>query len=172
MVLTSSAYHSGRRVMPILVLSTILANLYLFTPGLSIRKNTKPLVLISLVSMVLSVSLNAVLVPRLGMGGSALASVTTSGCVFLLNYWFSQRCYYIPFKFTSIVTVGLLVITSGLVGLVVDLAGLAGWVALLIKLVFYIGIVVVVLLRFPTVTAAAQAAIRGLRQRYNAKESQ
>jgi len=159
-VLTASAYYSGRRVMPMLVLSTILSNMYLFTPGLSIRKDTKPIILISFISMVSSIAFNVFLVPRFGMAGSALARVLTTALVFFLYFRFSQNCYYIPFSIKSMVVMGALVLVSAFSALALDFSSFSVMKGFVIKTIIMALISVFVY----TINPSLRAAVRRIGQ--------
>lgn len=101
-IMTSEAYHGAASVMPILVLSSIASNMYLLTPGMSISKNTGPIIFISAVSCLVGFGSNLILIPRFGINGAALSNLIMSTITFSLYYYFSQRYYQVPYEIRKV----------------------------------------------------------------------
>jgi len=92
-LMTSEAYHSAAPVMPILVLSSIIANMYLLTPGMSITKNTVPIIFISALSCLSGFSFNFLLIPPFGLYGAAFSNLLVSIISFSAYYVMSQHYF-------------------------------------------------------------------------------
>jgi O-antigen/teichoic acid export membrane protein len=85
-----------------------LPKLYIFAPGLDIEKKTKTIAMINIVSAVMNILLNILLIPFLGIMGSALATLISSSLLFLIYMTLSQKIYAIPYTWEKIVFACLL----------------------------------------------------------------
>jgi O-antigen/teichoic acid export membrane protein len=124
LLLATSDYVDAAPLVTWLCVASILAQLYIFTPGIAIAKKTHWQLVIALGSAFTSASLNALLIPRWGVWGATLATIS-AGVIFF-GAWavMSQRLYPLPLRQGPIAAaVGLFV----LLGLAVPLldAGLA-----------------------------------------------
>ena len=97
-VLTTPSYFGAAVVVPFLVPALILANLYVFMPGLGIAKQTAAFAVINVSGGLLNVVLNLLLIPALGIVGAALATLTSAACVFAAYAVSSQRIYPVPHR--------------------------------------------------------------------------
>jgi O-antigen/teichoic acid export membrane protein len=81
--------------------------MYIFAPGLDIEKRTKSIALINIAAAVINVAMNLLLIPHMGILGSALATLISA--VFMLTTYIhmSQRLYPIPFRWDVIGSTGL-----------------------------------------------------------------
>jgi O-antigen/teichoic acid export membrane protein len=112
-VFTTSAYQGAANVIPILVVASFLANMYLFNPGLPIAKKTGILSLINIIGAAVNIAVNLVAIPVLGIMGAALASVSNALVRYLLNYLFSQRYYRISFEWGKLLpALGVLLVSA------------------------------------------------------------
>jgi len=98
-------YYGAYLVIPSLVMSIILSGLYIFTPGLAIRKKTKHIALINIIGMILNFVFNLILIPRYGIQGAAIATILSMLSVSLLYLYISQKYYKIPY-FSKHVIIG------------------------------------------------------------------
>lgn len=101
-LLTTPGFYAGEVVVIYLVPANILALLYVFTPGISIRNKTHLIVWINLMGGALSILLNFFLIPALGIVGAALANLLGRIAVFACYALISQRLYPIPFDWGRI----------------------------------------------------------------------
>lgn len=92
-LLTTPSYFGAATVVPLLVAALILANLYVFMPGLGIAKRTTAFAIINLAGGVLNVALNLLLIPLMGIAGAALATLISAGGIFSAYAVASQRLY-------------------------------------------------------------------------------
>jgi len=100
MVLATPAYYPGYRVVPLLALSYILLGMCsILVAGIQISNKTKYASYSFIIAAGVSLGMNFLLVPRLGMMGAATASVTAYTVLNLLYFLISQRFYYIAHEF-------------------------------------------------------------------------
>jgi O-antigen/teichoic acid export membrane protein len=102
-LLTTPEFYVVANVIPILVLALLFSNMYVFMPGIGIRKKAHLIFLISLVAAVLNVVLNYLLIPIFGILGSALATAVGYFLAFLSFVFFSQKLYFVPHKWFGLV---------------------------------------------------------------------
>lgn len=95
-LLTSPRYYHAATVVPLLAPAVLLANMYVFAPGLVITKRTGRVALLNFGGAALNVALNLLLVPILGITGAATATLTSSAVTFAGYMVASQRSYPVP----------------------------------------------------------------------------
>jgi O-antigen/teichoic acid export membrane protein len=106
MLLATPAYYSAYRVVPLLVLSGVLLGMCaVLVAGIQISNNTKYASYSFLIAAAVSLGMNFLLVPKLGMIGAALASAVAYATLSVFYYTFSQRFYSIRYEFRRIVTI-------------------------------------------------------------------
>jgi O-antigen/teichoic acid export membrane protein len=76
--------------------------MYIFAPGVGIAKKTHYLIWINLIGGLLNLSLNILLIPSLGIVGAGLATMISSMCLFAMYMITSQKLYYVPHYWSSI----------------------------------------------------------------------
>lgn len=101
-LLTTPAFYDAAIVVPLLVPAVLLAQMYVFAPGLAIAKKTHYILWINVAGALLNALLNLLLIPHYGIGGAALATLLGSGAVFALYMIFSQRAYAVPHRWLSL----------------------------------------------------------------------
>ncbi len=97
-LLTTPSYYGAAAVVPLLVAALILANLYVFMPGLGIAKRTSVFAIINLSGGLLNVALNLLLIPLMGIGGAAFATLISAGGIFSAYAVASQKLYPVPHR--------------------------------------------------------------------------
>ena len=95
---TTDAYSGAETVIPFLVVSTLLASLYNFTPGLFIAQKTKVIASINLVTAVINVALNFLLIPVWGIRGACIATLLGYVVGFAIYYFYNQKYYPIKYN--------------------------------------------------------------------------
>lgn len=95
-LISSELFQGAARVVPLLVFSVLLANMYIFAPGLDIQKKTIAISLINIGVAVLNLLLNYSLIPVLGIVGAALSALIAFAIGFAIYMWASQRLYPVP----------------------------------------------------------------------------
>jgi O-antigen/teichoic acid export membrane protein len=109
-------YYDAAPVIPILAISMLFANAYIFAPGLFLARKTRFVAGINIATASLNAILNLALIPRFGIVGSALATTTAAVCAFGMYLFFSQRLYPVPHNWNRIaagVLVSCIVAFSG-----------------------------------------------------------
>lgn len=115
-IMTTPPYFAAAAVVPFLVVSGFLSQMYVFAPGLSIAKKTKYIAAINIIGAGFNLGLNLLLIPRFGIVGAALATAFASAFIFSLNVYFSQRNYFVPHDAKTLfssVLISIVVITGG-----------------------------------------------------------
>jgi len=95
-ILTTPLYYNAWTVIPILGLSILLNNVYIFAPGLAIAKKTKVIAGINIAAALLNAILNILLIPLLGIIGAAIATCLSALFAFSIYMRFSQKLYSVP----------------------------------------------------------------------------
>jgi O-antigen/teichoic acid export membrane protein len=101
-VLAAARYQRAAAVVPFLVISVLFANSYIFAPGLSIAKKTKPIALLTVLAGAANLGLALLLVPPLGIVGAGIATATTSLAWFIAVMAASQRYYPAPHNWRAL----------------------------------------------------------------------
>jgi O-antigen/teichoic acid export membrane protein len=135
-IFATPAYYEAANVVPLLAAATLLSNMYIFVPGLTLAKKTKHIALINLSAATLNTVLNFTLIPIWGLVGAAMATCLSAACAFGAQMFYSQKCYFVPHRWRAlglglIVAVGLAAIGSSFT--------LDPWAAWLVKLFFLSG---------------------------------
>jgi O-antigen/teichoic acid export membrane protein len=102
-IIATPEYYKGNIILPFLLLSVFFmqfSNLFL---GLSIVAKTRTIAIINFTGSILSVILNLLLIPYLGLLGAALSASAVALTVFIIQFHFSQKYFYIPVKYQSFV---------------------------------------------------------------------
>lgn len=93
-------YYSAWTVIPLLAIASVLSRMYIFAPGLDIAKKTKIIASINIIAALVNVALNIILIPSMGIAGSALATVAGSCIMFSLYMIASQKHYPAPHRWS------------------------------------------------------------------------
>jgi O-antigen/teichoic acid export membrane protein len=101
-VFTTPAYAAAAVVIPPLAGAALLANMYIFAPGAAITKRTQVIAGVNMGAAALNLCLNLLLIPRLGIGGAALATLLSSGAGFVTYMMIGQRLYHVPHSWNGI----------------------------------------------------------------------
>ena len=125
-------YARAAPLVIILAPAMLMAQMYVFAPGIGIRKKTLYQLGVTLLAAVISVLANWLLVPLSGMVGAAWATLLSS-VVFLGGwFWVSQRLYPVPYAWWPLGLCLLAFFACAMAGaLIVTLQPL--WLALLFK---------------------------------------
>jgi O-antigen/teichoic acid export membrane protein len=99
---TTPEYAAAWRVVPVLALAIVLASLYIFVPGLSVRNMTGRFALVSVATAGVSLLLVAVCLRLFGVVGAALGSLGGAAAGFAMHARFSQQVYRMPLEWRRI----------------------------------------------------------------------
>lgn len=105
-------YHAAWKVIPLIALSSVVSQMYIFAPGLDIEKKTKEIAKICLCSPMFCVFFNSVFIPLFGSVGAAFARLLVSIIIFYLYMSYSQKLYYVPHEWRRLFFVSLLLLLA------------------------------------------------------------
>jgi O-antigen/teichoic acid export membrane protein len=97
-LLGGPAFAASGDVVGWLALGIVLANVYLFAPGLAIVKATGRIAMLNVAGAAVNLVLAIVALPVLGRLGAALAFAAGSACVAALYFILGQRHYPVPHR--------------------------------------------------------------------------
>lgn len=117
-VFTTPEYYDAWIVVPILSCSVLLASMYIFAPGLFLRKSTKIVALIHVAALGINIVLNVLLIPVFGIIGSAIATFLSTAITFLIYMNLSQKLYKVPHRWRTIVIALIMFIGAALTGFI------------------------------------------------------
>ncbi|MGZ4494766.1 MAG: lipopolysaccharide biosynthesis protein, partial [Nocardioides sp.] len=117
-ILSPATYASASILVPLLAPGVLLAQMYIFAPGIALAKRTTTQLAVIMTAGAVSITSNLVLVPVLGGLGAATATLLASATMFGLWATMSQRHYPIPFPSRPLVGAVLAYAVLTCVGLV------------------------------------------------------
>ena len=108
-IMSPNAYWSAARIVPLIALSYVLANLRpVLHTGILVQQATHSLASISIVVAVANLALNYLLIPRYHAMGAALATVLSYTLSLILSYCVAQRLFPIRYEYArSSILLGL-----------------------------------------------------------------
>lgn len=101
-VFATSEYYIAWSVIPVLAVALLVANSYIFSPGLFLAKKTKTIAFITVLCAIANFALNIVLIPVLGILGAAIASLLSATLLFALYISNSQKLYRVPYNWRKL----------------------------------------------------------------------
>lgn len=102
-ILATPAFYGGAIVVPFITASLILANMYMFSPGIMIEKKSYITLWINFFVAAINIGLNIILIPYAGIVGAAAATLLANLCAFILYVRASQKYYFIPYDWKKVV---------------------------------------------------------------------
>ncbi len=108
-IFTTPAYYAAAELVIYLAPALLLANMYVFAPGMSIANRTATIMLISVAGAMLHVAMNVLLIPVLGAVGAALAALLGYAAIFVAYMILSQRLYHVPHEWAPLARATLLI---------------------------------------------------------------
>jgi len=102
-LLTTEQFYGSAVVVIYLVPASLLANMYIFAPGISIAKKTHFLIAINGGGALINILLNFFMIPRWGIVGAGLSTLIGCLVVFSAHMIISQRLYLVPHRWRQIV---------------------------------------------------------------------
>jgi len=137
-VFTTEQYFSAWFTVPILASAMLLANMYIFVPGVFIAKRTGFVAILNVSTVMINVILILLFLPLFGIAGAAIAVLAGSLFNFLVYILLNKRFYPIPFNWNRIllgIIVGVLFATSLML-----LQNISGYFVFMLKtIIFFIG---------------------------------
>ncbi|PJE43431.1 MAG: polysaccharide biosynthesis protein [Pseudomonas sp.] len=127
-LLTTPEYYKAETVVAFLAPAMLLAQMYIFAPGIGIAKKTHWIIWINLLGVAVGVVLNYLLIPVLGIEGAAFSTLACNFIVFVFYVCVSQRLYYVPHRWCRLIVASFLsfLVVFGVTFL--ELIGWVGWV--------------------------------------------
>lgn len=159
-------YASAAPLVSILAPAMLLSQMYVFAPGIGIRKKTLYQLVVTLLAAAVSVLANWILVPAFGMAGAAWATLLSS-VIFLWGwFWVSQRLYPVPYAWRQLGLCLLAFIACVLAGRVLETLGQPLLLEFAAKVVILL-VLALVLVAFRLISVTElQAGYRMLRNRF------
>ncbi len=111
-LLSTDEYRGAARVVVLLAPALLLSQMYIFAPGMGIRKRAGIIATLNFVGMSFNAALNYLLIPRFGVEGAAAATLLGYTLAFALFMYSSQRLYPVPHQWKNISLISLLAFAS------------------------------------------------------------
>jgi len=104
-VLIESEYHSGLKVVPIILMANLIYGMY-FAQSLwyKVTDKTKYGAYQSLIGAAVAISLNVILIPVYGYMGSAVALLISFSVILVISYFTGHKYYPVPYDLKRIAT--------------------------------------------------------------------
>lgn len=165
-VFATADYTRAAPLVIILAPAMLLSQMYVFAPGIGIRKKTLYQLGVTLLAAATSVLANWLLVPVFGMAGAAWATLFSS-VVFLWGwFWVSQRLYPVPYAWRQLALCLLAFLVCALAGREIETLSQSLALELVLKaIVLLLLALMVIAFRLVPVTEL-QVGYRMLRDRF------
>jgi O-antigen/teichoic acid export membrane protein len=140
-LLATTQYSGAVSVIPVVAIGMVFQGLY-FTasnPIVFTKSAVKYLPLTSAAGAIVNVTLNLLLIPRLGFMGSAWATVAGYGVWFIAARYLANRCIHVPFAYRAMLAIGLSAVPLIAISLAEHAGAIDGGVALVAKAVAAVG---------------------------------
>lgn len=102
-LMTTPEYYAAASLMIFMVPAFLLSQMYVFAPGMTIAKKTYFILLLNVVAALISVTLNVLLIPLLGLKGAATANLLSYLILFSGYMYISQKLYFVPHRWPGII---------------------------------------------------------------------
>jgi len=94
----NTAYFSANTAVPLLTGSAMFSGIFMIlSVGLTLTYKNKYSSLATIIAAILNIILNLILIPKFFMLGAATASIISSFVMIVLQYYFAQKYYRIPY---------------------------------------------------------------------------
>lgn len=120
LVFAGPGYEGGAGLVGILAPALLLSQMYIFAPGMAIRRKTSTQMWISILAAVAGAAGNVLLVPGYGIWGAAFATLMSSVVFFLLWVYASQGYYKVPYAYKNVAVCALLFVGAIYSGMLVN----------------------------------------------------
>ncbi|MEX0844327.1 MAG: oligosaccharide flippase family protein [Balneolaceae bacterium] len=110
--LVDEKFWEGLNIIPVLLMAYWFQGWYInFSAGIFISETTKRLPQITLIGAGVTIMANLIMIPFLGMMGSAIATLLSYGIMALIIYYYSTTAFRVPYKLVS--GFGVMLIAAG-----------------------------------------------------------
>jgi O-antigen/teichoic acid export membrane protein len=110
-LMTTPDFYGSAALVIYLVPGAMLAQMYIFAPGINIAKKAHLYIWLNLAGVLVNATLSWCLIPLWGIVGAAVATLTGSGCVFVLFMYISQRLYAVPHDWKRLMAATAIAVT-------------------------------------------------------------
>ncbi|MGQ0525737.1 MAG: lipopolysaccharide biosynthesis protein [Betaproteobacteria bacterium] len=104
-LIAGAPYQRASASIPWLCLGMVLANVYLFAPGLILAKRTSTIAVLSAISAAVNIAASVTLIPLFGATGAALGMMAASGASAALYLWLGERHYRVAHEWRRVAIV-------------------------------------------------------------------
>ena len=140
-IAAAPTYAPAAALLPWLAPAALLAQMYIFAPGLGIARRTRTQLALTALAAGVSVGLNLLLIPGFGGLGAAIANFGASALFFGLWWAAGQRLYPLPMRWAPLVAALVAYAAALVLGCLADAWPLrAAWVLLFCTLVWRLGL--------------------------------
>lgn len=122
-VFATQVFDGAVPLVAILAPAMMLSQMYVFAPGIGIRKKTVQQLVVTFFTAAVGVLANWLLVPAFGMFGAAWATLLSSAVFLAVWFCLSQRLYSIPYAWKSLVFCVLAYAACSGLGMMIDWPG-------------------------------------------------
>jgi O-antigen/teichoic acid export membrane protein len=101
-VFAGEKFAESSKILPFLLVSVYVGSFYyFFSSAIFYFKKTKLLPIITGSSAIINISLNFLLIPKLGMVGAAVATIISHGWISIFSFYWGNKLFHIkwPFRF-------------------------------------------------------------------------
>lgn len=107
-------FWSGTEIVPVILLGYLFNGMYVnFTAGIFIEEKTKFMPLVTAVGAISNIVINLVLIPQIGIMGSAIAMFASYFSMTVAIFIVSQKFYHIPYEYSKIAGIFTAIIITG-----------------------------------------------------------
>lgn len=124
-LLAPPAYAAAAQLVPVLALSMMISQLYVFFPGMALAMKTGQQLAVTIAAAAVTLSASFALIPALGALGAALASLSAALVFFVLWAAASQRHYRVPLDLPVLGRGVLLFVIVSAAAVMLDNSGLS-----------------------------------------------
>ena len=111
-LLISPKYFASISLIPLLTIAFFFSQISGFLNLMIYQeKKTLQIMYITLAGAVINVGVNLLLIPSFGMMGAVFATLIAFIAMFLIEYWYAKKCYFIPFHWNLIIPTAIFFIS-------------------------------------------------------------
>jgi len=100
---TTEEFFAASDIIPLLVISIIFSNMYIFAPGIFIAKKTKLVAIVFIIGALVNALLNYFLIPLIGLFGACISTIISAFISTLVLFIISAKYYKIPYQFRKLI---------------------------------------------------------------------
>ncbi|HOG75060.1 MAG TPA: oligosaccharide flippase family protein [Candidatus Marinimicrobia bacterium] len=113
--LIGKEYQSCEPMVPIILMGYVFLGIYqMFLPGIYFEKKTRYLAYLTIFAALVNVGFNFILIPSLGILGSAFSSLIGYFTLAVCSYFVSQRLFRVPYELRRVGLLFLLTLAGGI----------------------------------------------------------